>query len=213
MDINQEKIINLRMGRTAEALRKNGFYAVCCRDCKEALAEIEQLIPNGAEVTVGGSASLMQSGVLDLLRSGRYTFYDRFTPGLSREEIEAIFRKAFLCDTYLASANAVTEDGKIYNVDGNGNRIAAIAFGPKSVILLVGYNKIVENAERARERVKSTAAPTNAERLHCETPCTVVGKCMDCRSPQRICAVETLTTFCKPKERIKVILVGEELGY
>ena len=213
MEQNQYAIVQKRMERTAEALRKNGFFAVCCDDRKAALEIIKEQIPEGAEVTTGGSVTLSQSGVLELLRSGRYSFYDRYAAGLSREEIEAIFRKAFSCDVYLASANAVTEDGKIYNVDGNGNRVAAMIYGPHSVLLLVGYNKIVENVEEARARVKYTAAPENAVRLGLHTPCTTVGKCMDCRCTERICAAETVLSFCKPKERIKVILVGEELGY
>lgn len=213
MDENMTRILRLRMERTAEALRKNGFYAVLCENSAQALGRIKEMIPDHADVCVGGSMTLFECGALELLRSGKYTFYDRYADGLSREDIEEIFRKAFSCDTYLASANAVTEDGKIYNVDGNGNRVAAMIYGPRSVILIVGCNKIVENLDEARARVRCIAAPANAARLKLDTPCTVTGKCMDCRSEKRICAAETVLSFCKPKERIKVILVGEELGY
>lgn len=213
MDKNAYEIIRLRMERTAESLRKNGFFAVCCENREEALEIVESLLPEDAVVAVGGSVTLNEVGAIELLRSGRYRFHDRYTSGLTREQVEEIFRKSFYCDVYLTGTNAVTEDGKLYNIDGNGNRVAAMIYGPRSVIVIAGYNKIASDVEAARERIKGLAAPANAVRLNCNTPCTKTGMCGDCHSNERICAAETILTYCRQKERIKVILVGEELGY
>lgn len=213
MDKNKYEIMRLRMERTAEALRRNHFFAVCCENKEEALDILESLIPDGADVAVGGSVTLNETGALELLRSGDYRFLDRYQSGLTREQTEEIFRKSFFCDTYLCSTNAVTENGELYNVDGNGNRVAAMIYGPASVVVIVGYNKIVRNLEEARLRVRTVAAPANAVRLGCQTPCASTGRCMDCRSEDRICSAETVLSFCHQRERIKVILVGEELGY
>lgn len=213
MDRNTYEIIRLRMERTAESLRQNGFFAVCCENREEALEVLESLLPEDGDVAVGGSATLNEVGAIELLRSGRYRFHDRYVAGLTREQIEEIFRKSFYCDAYLTGTNAVTEDGKLYNVDGNGNRIAAMIYGPRSVIVIAGYNKIVADIDAARERVRNLAAPANAVRLNCKTPCAQTGRCTDCRSDERICAAEAILTYCRQKERVKIILVGEELGY
>ena len=125
----------------------------------------------------------------------------------------AIFRQAFTCDTYLMSANAITENGELYNVDGNGNRVAALMFGPKSVIVIAGWNKIVPDLEAARQRVRQIAAPANTTRLNTQTPCKVLGSCQDCHSDSRICCDYTVLGQQRIKGRVKVILVGEELGY
>ena len=127
--------------------------------------------------------------------------------------MQEIFRQAFTCDTYIMSSNAITENGELYNVDGNGNRIAALAFGPKSVIVIAGYNKLVPDLEAARQRVRDTAAPANAVRLDRKTPCKVLGACRDCRSDERLCSIYSVMAQQSKKGRIKVILVGEQLGY
>ena len=213
MDRNKYEIIRLSMERTAEALRKNNFYAVCAENREEALDIVENLIDENSSVAVGGSVTLNEVGVIDLLRSGKYIFYDRYADGLTPAEVENIHRKAFSCDYYICGTNAVTENGELYNVDGNGNRVAAMLFGPQNVIVIVGYNKIVCDLDAAKRRVKEIAAPSNAVRLARETPCAKTGKCADCKSPGRICASGVVLTRQIKPERIKVILVGEELGY
>lgn len=213
MDKNKYQIIRLSMERTAEALRRNRFYAECAENREEALEIVEGLLEEGATAAVGGSMTLFEIGAIDLLRSGRYTFYDRYAPELSREQAEELHRRAFSCDAYLCSTNSVTEAGELYNIDGRGNRVSAMIYGPTSVIVVAGYNKIVKDLAEARLRVKNIAAPANAVRLNCGTPCTLTGKCSDCRSDGRICAVETVLGRQMIKDRIKVILVGEELGY
>lgn len=213
MDRNKYEVIRLRMERTAEALRRNNFYAVCADNGEEALEIIENLLGENDTVAVGGSMTLFEIGAIDLLRSGKYTFYDRYDKSLSKEQINEVHRKAFSCDSYITSTNAVTEDGKLYNVDGRGNRVAAMIYGPESVIVVAGYNKIVKDVQAAESRVKEMAAPANATRLDCGTPCTVSGKCADCKSDRRICADTVIMGHQVVPERIKVILVGEELGY
>jgi hypothetical protein len=208
----------------AENLRKNGMEAYPVKTKAEALSKVKELLQPGETVAVGGSETLKECGVLDLLRSGDYRFLDRYAPDLTREQIDKIFRESFFADSYLCSSNAVTEDGVLYNVDGNSNRITAIAFGPKSVILLVGSNKIVKNLDEAVVRMKTIAAPRNAQRLNCKTPCAVTGQCISlqktdpalsdgCQSPARICCNYLVSGKQRVSGRIKVILIDEPLGY
>lgn len=210
VDKNKYDIIRLKMERTAEALRANNMYCECVDSTEEALDVIESLMCEGDTVAVGGSMTLSEIGVLDMLREGTYNFLDRYEKGA---DVQKIFRDSFYADVYLTSSNAITEKGELYNVDGNANRVAAMAFGPKSVIVVAGYNKIVKDVEEAKVRVQEIAAPANATRLGCQTPCTKTGHCMDCASPSRICATTVIMGHQREKERVKVILIGEELGY
>ncbi len=213
MDKNKYQIIRLKMERAAEALRKNNIFAECVENCQEALELVESFLDDGMSIAVGGSVTLDEVGVLDLVRSGRYEFLDRYAEGLTNEQVNAIHRHSFSCDTYICSTNAITEDGELVNVDGRGNRVAAMIYGPESVIVVAGYNKIVKDVEAAIDRIKNIAAPANCARLGRETPCTVTGKCLDCRSEGRICSSTVTLGWQMKKYRIKVILVGEELGY
>lgn len=213
MDRNKYEIIRLQMERTAEALRRNNFYAVCAENTEEALEIIETLMDDNATVAVGGSVTLFESGIIDLLRSDKYVFYDRYAKDLTREQISEVHHKAFDCDYYICGTNAVTEKGELYNVDGTCNRVAAMLYGPSNVIIVAGFNKIVRDIDAARKRVKEIAAPANAVRLNRDTPCTATGKCVDCKSAERICSAEVTLGYQTIPERIKVILVGEELGY
>ncbi len=212
------------LAKVAFALCKNNMEAYVVADKRAAYEQVKALLAPGCSVAVGGSASLKECGILELLRSGEYNFVDRYAPELTREQIDEVFRKSFLADAYLCSSNAVTEDGVLYNVDGNSNRVAAIAYGPKSVILVVGRNKIVPTLADAVLRMKTVAAPLNAKRLGCKTPCAVTGECISlksddptlcdgCRSPQRICCNYLISAKQRQKGRIKVILVDEDLGY
>ncbi len=215
MDKNKYDIIRLRMERTAQALRNNNMYCECADNCEEALELVSSLINPGDTVGVGGSMTLFESGVIELLRSGSYNFLDRYEKGLSAEQIGKIYRECFSADCYIMSTNAVTERGELYNVDGNGNRVAALTFGPNSVIVIAGYNKIVRDLDEAKKRVCEIAAPANAVRLGLDTPCTQAGRCLNCSSDKRICVSSVVTgrQQLRQKDRIKVILVGEELGY
>ena len=210
MDRNKYDVIRLKMERCAEALRDNNMYCECVDSVEEALEVVESLINEGDTVTVGGSMTLFETGIIDMLRGGNYNYLDRYEKDA---DVQSIYEAAFTSDVYLMSSNAITENGELYNVDGNGNRVAALVFGPKSVIVVAGYNKIVKDISEAKTRVQEIAAPANATRLGCETPCTKTGHCMNCASPKRICATTVITGRQRVQNRIKVILVGEELGY
>ncbi|MEG1404963.1 MAG: lactate utilization protein [Oscillospiraceae bacterium] len=212
---------NEKIRRTLKALEQNnmtGFYA----ETAEKAAEIAMgLVSQGETISCGGSMSLAESGIFAKMQSGDYNFLDRSVAGLTAEEIGDIYRKAFFADAFFTSANAVTENGELYNVDGNANRVAAIAFGPKKVIVVVGANKIVRDLDEAQRRVKCLAAPCNALRLHPDTPCEKLGKCLaadgkmteGCRSPGRMCCQYLITAFQRQKGRINVIICPDELGY
>lgn len=210
MDRNKYDIIRLKMERTAEALRDNNMYCECVDSVEEALEVVESLMNDGDTISVGGSMTLFEAGIIDHLRCGRYDFLDRYEDGA---DIQSIYEAAFTSDVYLMSSNAITENGELYNVDGNGNRVAALIWGPKSVIVVAGYNKIVKNVDEAKARVEEIAAPANAARLGLNNPCTKTGHCMHCSSPTKICATAVITGRQRVQNRIKVILVGEELGY
>ncbi|HEX2938029.1 MAG TPA: lactate utilization protein, partial [Ruminiclostridium sp.] len=177
------------------------------------LKKAKELIKDGDTVSVGGSMTLFETGIIDYLKSGRFNYLDRYADGLAHEDREKIFRESFFADDYFTSSNVVTEEGELYNVDGSGNRVSAMIFGPKSVIVVVGYNKIVSDREAAIERVRKIAAPANAARLSCKTPCAKKGECMDCKTDARICCSYVFLGQQRENGRIKVIIAGEPLGY
>ena len=212
MDKNLEAIVMKKLEKTAENLRKNNMDAYVCMTSQEAVKIVESLLNEGETITSGGSMSLEESGVMALMKSGKYNYLDR-SLAKNREETEEIYRKAYFCDAYLCSSNAVTENGELYNVDGNSNRVSAICYGPKSVIMVCGMNKIVRNIDEAIVRVKTTAAPPNCVRLGLNTPCAKFGRCVDCLDDSCICCETVITRKSRIAGRIKVILVGETLGY
>jgi hypothetical protein len=211
----KEIIFQRKAERVIENLAKRNISAIYCRTCKQAVSEIRKLIPEGATVALGGSVSIIQSGMLDALRSMNIALLDRYRMGITNEEVEEILRRGVAADVLLMSCNAVTVDGKLVNEDGRGNRVAGLIFGPKKVILMVGVNKIVPTVEDAIARIKNIAAPLNCVRLGADTPCARTGFCddADCHAPARICSQITITESSRTKERITVVLVGEELGY
>ena len=224
MNQYKKQIIEVKINNTIAALAKNNMNGIYAPDCQAAVEEVKKLLPDGCTVSMGGCATAAETGILDLLRSGRYNFLDRNVPGLTGEQIMDIYRKTFCADAFITSANAVTENGELYNVDGNSNRVSAMLFGPDKVIVIAGYNKIVSDIDDAIKRVKTTAAPINAARLGCDTPCTKTGKCVSlskqnphlcdgCASDARICANYTVMARQRRNDRVYVILVGEELGF
>ena len=182
-----------------ENLKKRGFETVFAQTKEEAVEKALSYIPEGSSVAWGGSVSVEESGLLERVKKGGYKLIDRDT-AKSPEERTELMRKAFFADTYLTSFNAVSEDGVLYNIDGNGNRVAAITFGPASVVALVGINKIVPCEADLESRALKIAAPKNAQRLKLS-------------SEKDICAVFVKTRISRTKGRIKIILVGQELGY
>lgn len=209
--------------KTLQNLTKNNMQAHYCDTSEKALELIKTMINKGDTVTHGGSVTLSQAGVTDLLKNGEYNYIDRST-AKSPEELEKIYTAAFSADVFFSSSNAVTQSGELYNVDGNSNRVAAILYGPKSVIILCGYNKIVRDLDEAVYRVKTTAAPLNCKRLKAGTYCEQTGECLSlsrdvsfvcdgCQGDNRICCNYVVCSRQRHKDRIKVIIVGEELGY
>lgn len=213
MDKFVKENLMLRINKTIENLKKNKMDAYYAETKEEALKKALDLMKDGDTVAVGGSVTLSEIGIMDHLRSGRFNFIDRYKQGLSKEDAEKVLRDSFFADDYLVSSNAITEEGELYNVDGRGNRVSAMIYGPKNVIVIAGYNKIVADRNAAVERVKKIAAPANAARLNCATPCAKTGECANCRSDAKICCSYVFLGQQREKGRIKVIIVGEPLGY
>lgn len=186
-----------------------GFYAA---DSEEARNKLIELIEENSSVSWGGSMTLKEIGVFDKLKTGNYKLLDRSTANNS-EEKEAIYHQALSADYYLMSSNAVTQSGKLVNVDGNGNRLAALIYGPKNVIIVAGLNKVTIDEESALKRVRNQAAPANSIRLEQKTPCAKTGYCSSCQVEDTICCQTVITRRSRQDGRIKVILVGEELGF
>ncbi|MFC1989259.1 lactate utilization protein [Chloroflexota bacterium] len=198
--------------RVIKSLEKNNMTGVYVRTKEEALDKVISLIPEGSKVGFGGSLSLDQIGVKDVLRKGNYHFIDRNVPGLSEDEVDKLRKESLLADVFLTSTNALTVDGKLVNIDGYGNRVAAISFGPGKVIVVAGINKIVPDLEAAMRRIKDYATPIHAVRLNRPVPCAQTGVCVDCHAPQRLCNIVCIIESQRSKDRIIVIIVGEELG-
>lgn len=208
--------------QTAAALRKNNMDAYCVENKADAVALVKTLLHAGDTVGVGGSRTLDELGVIDLLRGGDYRFIDRYEQGLTAEQLRDRYVAALGADVFLCSSNAVTMRGELYNVDGLSNRVAALCYGPRSVVLVVGKNKIVPDLKAAEHRIKTIAAPLNAQRLHCETYCQTQNECMQaegeyctdgCHSKARICCTYVVSGYQRIPGRIKVILVNENLGF
>lgn len=198
------------MIKNLEKRRMEGFY---CATAEEAKEKALSMIGAGTSVSFGGSMTLTECGVLDALRErGDITLYDRAT-AKSPEEMDKIYRQAFCADTYLMSTNAITLDGELINIDGRGNRVAALIYGPEQVIIIVGMNKVATDEAAGLMRARNMAAPPNCVRLNKKTPCSVTGRCGDCYGDESICSQIVVTRRSSQKGRIKVILVGEELGY
>lgn len=213
VDVNTNFVMEQKIKRTMENLEKNNMDAFYVKDEQALLKLIEEVINDGDTVAVGGSMTLFETGVIQFLRSGKFKFLDRYKEGLTPLEIKDVFRKSFFADAYFTSSNAVTEKGELYNVDNTGNRVAAMLYGPDKVIVIVGVNKIVKDLEDAVKRNKELSAPANCKRLNRKTPCAEIGYCMDCKSGDRLCNDYVLIKRQIVKGRIKVIIVGKELGY
>lgn len=213
MDTNMDWLYQKRIERTMENLEKNNMEAFLVEDENKLIEMMEKTIAQGSTVSVGGSMTLFETGVIDFLRSGKFKFLDRYAEGLSPEDITQLFRDSFSADYYLTSTNAVTETGTLYNVDGSGNRTSAMIFGPDNVIVIVGRNKLVTTEDEAIERNREVSGPANAKRLSRKTPCTELGYCTDCTSPERICNSFTFIKRQFSKGRIKVFIVNKDLGY
>ena len=192
-------------------LQSRHFDACYCATRAEALEKALAWIPEGASVGWGGAMSTAQIGLIDAVRRGNYIAYDR-EKCATMEERDAVAAKCFSADVFLTGANGLSIDGQMVNIDGMGNRVAAIIYGPKTVLVIAGMNKVTDCIEDAVKRARTVAAPANQQRFQLENPCTVTGTCADCKSVSCICNQIVITRHCRPVGRIKFILVGEDLG-
>ena len=213
MDNNLQKIIDLRVEKTIKALEKNCMKGYYVKSESELISLIDNLIADDKLITAGGSMTLTETGVTAHLNEKYKGIFADRANCQNQEEIEEVFRKAFISDTFFASTNAITENGELYNIDGNGNRVSAMIFGPKQVILVVGTNKIVADLSEAKTRLAKIACPANTARLNCDTPCKTIGECQNCHSPARICCSYVTLAQQRKKDRIKVIFINGNYGY
>ena len=199
-------LLSAKVIKGLESRNMTGYYA---ETKEEALKIALSLIPEGCSVTMGGAMSAHEIGLPQALAAGNYNFIDRD----KIEDKRAAMLAAYDADYFLASANAMTEDGILVNIDGNANRVSAIAQGPKNVLFIIGMNKICIDVDSALKRARNVAAPINAQRFGLDTPCTKTGSCMNCKSPDTICCQFLITRYSKHPGRIKVILVNDFLGF
>ncbi|MCR5235743.1 MAG: lactate utilization protein [Lachnospiraceae bacterium] len=189
-----------------ESRNMSGYYAKTAEEaCKKAL----EIIGEGSTVTMGGCMSAHEIGLVDALKEGNYNFIDRD----KETDKRAAMLKAYDADVFISSCNAMTDDGILVNIDGNSNRVSAIAQGPRKILFIVGMNKVCDDLDGAMKRARNVAAPINVQRFSLNTPCAKTGKCMDCKSPDTICCQFLITRFSRHKDRIHVILVQQDLGF
>lgn len=202
-----EKIISI--------LRKRNMDGAYFEDTREAIAEICKMIPKGSLVGLGGSETIIDSGLIDRLRYMDINLMDRYKEGVSKERINEMRREGLLSDIFIASSNAITLDGKLVNMDGIGNRVACMIYGPKKVILMIGMNKVVKGIPEAIARIRAKAAPMDAIRVNLPTPCSKTGICQDpdCYPPNRICSQLSIIESSMIPNRIFVVLTAEEFGF
>ena len=204
--IKRNELLATKVIKGLESRNMTGYYAA---DQKEALEKALELIPEGSTVTMGGAMSAHEIGLVQALKDGNYNFIDRD----AMEDKRAAMLASYDADVFLSSVNSMTEDGQLVNIDGNANRVSAIAQGPKKVIFIVGMNKVCDDLDGAMKRARNVAAPINAQRFGLNTACAKTGSCMDCKVPDTICCQFLITRYSKHPGRIHVILVNDCLGF
>jgi len=212
MEQTPKQLRNEKLGaKVVKAMESRHFEAYYCGTKEEALKKALELIPEGSVVAWGGSVTMNEIGLSEALHSGKYQLIDR--DAAPPEERRKLMRQGLLADYFISGANAVSEDGEIVNIDGMGNRVGAIVYGPDHVVMIAGMNKVAKTLEDAVKRARTIAAPINKQRFGGTTPCAKTGSCGDCKAEDCICCQMLVTRVCRPAGRIKVILVGEELGF
>ena len=206
-----KKFYNKRGEVLVKNLQNRHFEAYYCETREKALEKALELIPKGSSVGWGGALSAQQIGLMDAIKSGEYVAIDR-DKATNPEERKKIMKDCLLADVFITGANAISLDGQMVNIDGNGNRVAAIVYGPESIIVIAGMNKVMDTLEAAMIRARTISAPLNKQRFDLQTPCEVTGTCADCKSEGCICNQILVTRHCRPAGRIKFVLVGEDLG-
>ena len=199
--------------RTVKKLNENFFKAISFDDRTEFFHHLLSMIPQGAVVGIGGSVTVRELGIIGRLKEKGLALLDHWQENLSNDEKAAIRKSQLTCHVFITGANAITENGEIVNMDGIGNRVASMIYGPEKVIIVAGYNKIVRDLNRAFERIKEIAAPMNAKRLGLPLPCAELGYCVECKSEKRICRILTVIQRRPPETDIYVLLLKEYLGF
>ncbi len=213
MDENYKTLLHIKENQLIKAFERNNMSCIVVKNQQELHQYLKNILIDQKKVAVGGSVTLNQLGVIDLIQESDVQFIDRYEEGLSQEQVVERLREGLLSDIFITSTNALTMDGCLYNVDGRGNRVSAMIFGPKDVYVIAGLNKIFNNEQEAIDHIREYSAPANALRLHKKTPCTRVGKCQDCLSEDRICSSYVKLGYQGQKNRIHVIIVEENRGY
>ena len=208
----KQKYYHKRGELLVKNLRSRHFEAYYCESREQALEKALELIPMGATVGWGGALSAKQIGLLDAMNNGNYNALDR-DKAPNPEQRKQAMKRCLLADVFITGANALSMDGQMVNIDGNGNRVAPIVYGPESIIVIAGMNKVMDTLDAAMIRARTVAAPMNKQRFDLQTPCEVTGTCGDCKSEGCICNQILITRNSKPAGRIKMILVGEDLGF
>ena len=204
--VKRNELLSQKVIKGLESRNMTGYYAATK---EEALQKALELIPKGSSIAMGGAMSAHEIGLVEALKSGDYDFLDRD----QAEDKRAAMLKSYDADVFLSSANAMTDDGVLVNIDGNSNRVSMIAQGPKKVVFIVSMNKVCNDIDAAMKRARNVAAPINAQRFGLNTPCAKTGACMNCKSPDTICCQFLITRYSRHEGRIHVILVGENLGF
>jgi len=202
----RNELLAAKVIKGLESRNMSGYYAA---NKEEALKKALEIIPEGSSISMGGAVSVHEIGLSEFLKEGNYNFIDRD----AYEDKRAAMLAAYDADVFLSGANAMSEDGVIINIDGNSNRVSAIAQGPKKVVFIVGMNKICADVDSAMKRARNVAAPINAQRFNLSTPCSKTGSCMNCKSPDTICCQILITRYSRHEGRIHVILVNDNLGF
>lgn len=195
------------------ALKANGFEVIYADNANEALDKVMSFIPKRAKVGIGGSVTVRDIGLVEAIEKQSNTIFMDWGKPLELKEKIKVRKEALTSDVYLTSSNAITLQGQLVNIDGTGNRVSAMIFGPKKVIIVAGANKLVDTLDEALARIRNIAGPLNGKRLNLKTPCALTGKCTDCNSPDRMCKVKVILEKKPSLSDITIVLVGENLGY
>lgn len=199
--------------RVVKALEKNNFESYYFSTREEALNHLLDVIPDHSKLGIGGSLTLREIGLLDMLKEKGFTLYDHNDQSYTPAEKTVQRYKQLSCDVFLASSNAITLKGELVNIDGIGNRVASMTFGPQKVIIVAGINKVVRDIEEGLQRIRMYAAPLNTKRHESPNPCLKTGQCQDCQSTARICNITNIIHKCPPLSKIEVVIIGEQLGF
>lgn len=209
----KEWFVEKLLERVVRKLNQNQFSAEYFSSRKSLIDAVLKSVPSGSTVGLGGSVTVRELGIGEYLKERGCTVYDHWQEGLSEEERSTIRKKQLSCQVFISGANAITENGEIVNMDGIGNRVASMIYGPERVIIIAGYNKIVKNLKNAIERIRTISAPMNAKRLNLPLPCAETGYCTDCESEKRICRILTVLERKPSHTDIRVFLIREEIGF